>query len=201
MNCEELSLFEKYKYLIGIDEAGRGPLAGPVYACAFCCSKEDYLKLLSFKGLTDSKKLNAKQREHLYSLLKSGQFVFSVKSVSNNEIDKTNILRATEKAMEEAVNSLPKKVRNECMLLIDGTVKLNLNLPYKNVIKGDLKCKTIAAASVLAKVSRDLHMLELDKKYPQYNFKKHKGYPTKEHKELIKKFGLSPAHRKSFKYF
>ena len=201
MTCEELSLFDNYRYLIGIDEAGRGPLAGPVYACAFCCSKEDYLKLLSFTHLTDSKKLNQKQREHLYSLFKSGQFVFSVKSVSNTEIDRINILRATEKAMENAVNSLPEEITKNCILLIDGTVKLNLNLPYKNVIKGDLKCKTIAAASIMAKVSRDLHMLELDRQYPQYNFKKHKGYPTKEHKQLIRKFGLSPVHRKSFKYF
>ncbi|BBB32538.1 ribonuclease HII [Thermotomaculum hydrothermale] len=200
MECNELNFFAKYKYIIGIDEAGRGPLAGPVFVCAFCCDYEDYKNLLSYKELTDSKKLNEKKREKLYSGFKH-QFKYSIKSASNIEIDKLNILKATLKKMEEALNSFNEEILSNSIVLVDGNKPLNIPYPQKTIVKGDLKCKVIAAASIMAKVSRDLFMLEMDKIYPQYNFKKHKGYPTKEHKELIKKFGLSPIHRKSFKYF
>lgn len=200
MECNELKLLEKYKYLIGVDEAGRGPLAGPVFVCAFACNLNDYKSLLSFKELTDSKKLNDKKREKLFIGFKH-KFRYEIKSASNEEIDKLNILNATLKTMEKAVLSLPGEIVENAIILIDGNRKTSLPYPQITVVKGDLKCKTIAAASIMAKVSRDLLMLEMDKKYPQYNFKKHKGYPTKEHKELIKKFGLSPIHRKTFKYF
>ncbi len=200
MECNELKLYEKYNYIIGIDEAGRGPLAGPVFVCAFCCNLEDYYNLLSFRELTDSKKLNGKKREKLYLGFKY-KFNYAITFASPKEIDEMNILKATLKKMEEALKSFDNSILNNALILIDGNKPLNIPYPQKTVIKGDLKCKTIAAASIMAKVSRDLFMLEMDKKYPQYNFKKHKGYPTKEHKELIKKFGLSPIHRKSFKYY
>lgn len=200
MDCNELKLFEKYKFVIGIDEAGRGPLAGPVFVCAFCCDLKDYKSLLTFKELTDSKKLNENKREKLYSGLKY-KFKYSIKSASNIEIDEMNILKATLKKMKEALHEFDNHILENSIILIDGNKKIDTPYPQKTIVKGDLKCKTIAAASIMAKVSRDLFMLEMDKIYPQYNFKKHKGYPTKEHKELIKKFGLSPIHRKSFKYF
>ncbi len=200
MDCIELGLFEKYRYIIGIDEAGRGPLAGPVFVCAFCCDKKDYQSLLTFRELTDSKRLNEKKREKLYLGFKH-RFNYSIKQASHEEIDNLNILNATLKKMEEALLSFDKEILKNSIILVDGNRSLNIPYPQKTVIKGDLKCKTIAAASIMAKVSRDIFMLEMDKLYPQYNFKKHKGYPTKEHRELIKKFGLSPIHRKSFKHF
>ncbi len=200
MNFIEIELFERHKYIIGIDEAGRGPLAGPVFVCAFCCDKNDYHSLLTFNELTDSKKLTEKKREKLYLGFKH-RFNYSIKKASPEEIDRLNILNATLKKMEEALFSFGKEILKNSIILVDGNRSLNIPYPQKTVIKGDLKCKTIAAASIMAKVSRDIFMLQMDKLYPQYNFKKHKGYPTKEHKELIKKFGLSPIHRKSFKYF
>jgi len=159
-----------YRVICGVDEAGRGPLAGPVFAAAVILP--DGLQDI---GLNDSKKLSEKKRDELFDVIKEKAISWSVASADENEIDELNILNATFLAMKRAV----------------GIVEV-----YG--VKGDSKSISIAAASILAKVSRDRFMLELDKKYPEYDFKRHKGYPTKLHYEKIKEHGISPVHRISF---
>ena len=174
----------------GVDEAGRGPLAGPVFAAAVILP--DGLEDI---GLNDSKKLTEKKRNALFDVIKEKAIAWSVASADEKEIDSLNILNATFLAMKRAVDGLP--VRPD-LALIDGNRRPGTGIAEEAIVKGDAKSVSIAAASVLAKVSRDRYMLELDKKYPEYQFAKHKGYPTALHYEMIKKYGISPVHRLSF---
>jgi ribonuclease HII len=185
-----------FSLIIGIDEAGRGPLAGPVVAGAVA------LKTTYFKNrIDDSKKLTSRQREMAFAEL-IDKSVFGIGIIDEKIIDSKNILVATRMAMENALASLLDKLQNSYKrsihVLIDGDVSLNINLPFTNIIKGDSKSKSIASASILAKVTRDRIMSSYDGIYPQYGFLQHKGYPTKMHKEAIKRFGLSKIHRMSF---
>ncbi len=186
---EKAKLLGKNK-ICGVDEAGRGPLAGPVFAAAVVLPEG-----LIIEGLNDSKKLTEKKREELFTVICEKAVSYSIASASVSEIEELNILGATFLAMKRAVEGL-----KECdYALIDGN-RMPKDLPVQAecIIKGDSLSYSIAAASVLAKVSRDRLLLELHKEYPEYNFKKHKGYGTKEHIENIKKFGPSKIHRPSF---
>lgn len=174
----------------GIDEAGRGPLAGPVCAAAVILPEAAKLP-----GLNDSKKVSPRKRDELFDIIKDVAVAYGVGWADETEIDGRNILRATFLAMRRAVSQL--KVRASAAL-VDGNRDPLLEMPTLCVVGGDGKSPSIAAASILAKVSRDRYMLELDRRYPQYNFAKHKGYPTKLHYEMILKYGISPVHRKSF---
>ena len=186
----ERELREKGINLIaGVDEVGRGPLVGPgVTACVILPEKFD------LEGLTDSKKLSEKKREILYKEIEEQALGIGIGIVDNEEIDNINILNATKKAMKMAINNCP--VRPEHVLI--DAVKLDIDIPTTSIIKGDLKSITISAASVIAKVTRDHMLYELDKKYPMYDFKHNKGYPTKKHIEAIMEYGIIKEHRKSF---
>lgn len=177
-------------YIAGVDEAGRGPLAGPVVAAAVILPKN--FKLL---GLTDSKQLNDETRRQFAKLIKKNALSYYITTVDSEEIDDLNILVATKKAMRDAVVNLHKQPE---YVLIDAVKIDGLPIPSRSIIKGDEKCLSIAAASVLAKVARDDMMKEIDQLYPMYGFKNNMGYGTKEHLQMIKKFGASPYHRKSF---
>lgn len=178
------------KAVCGIDEAGRGPLAGPV--CAAAVILPDGLVI---EGLNDSKKLTEKKRDMLFDIIIKEAIAYGVGFASVKEIDDINILNATFLAMKRAVEKLGVKPDSA---LVDGNRDPKLGIPTLCIIKGDGKSPSVAAASVLAKVSRDRLMLELDKEYPQYLFAKHKGYPTKVHYQEILKHGISPIHRKTF---
>jgi len=175
----------------GVDEAGRGPLAGPVVAAAVILPKE-----CEINGLNDSKKLSHQKREILYHQIKAVAVSIGVGIIEPDEIDRINILRAALLAMEIAVKKLNPKPD---FLLIDGNIRTSLLIPQQAVIGGDSICNSIAAASIIAKVARDLIMYDYHNIHPEYNFKKHKGYPTKEHYEALRKFGPCPIHRKTFK--
>ncbi len=198
-DAEIKSKFNK-KYIIGVDEAGRGPVAGPVVSCA--CIILNYENWMD--EINDSKKISHQKREKIFKNLVSSPSVKLAFSYSTNEeIDKFNILNATLNAMKKAVEKLIKYLGNgyckkEFIVAIDGNKKIETDMDQIYVIKGDSKSLSIAAASIFAKVIRDRWMNVLHLTYPYYNFKKHKGYPTKEHIELIKKYGLSPIHRRSF---
>lgn len=184
------------KLIIGIDEAGRGPLAGPVVAAAV------WLKTFSFRNrIDDSKKLSASQREKAFLEI-IDKSVFGIGIINEKVIDRVNILVATQLAMERAADELLSKVAvfssKQVQLLIDGPVKLNLSFSIANIIRGDAKSKSIASASIIAKVTRDRIMGLYDKIFPQYGFKRHKGYPTKAHRGALKQFGKSMIHRQSF---
>ncbi len=179
-----------YEYICGIDEAGRGPLCGPVVAAA-CIMPLG----LIIEGLNDSKKLSAKAREQLYSVITESATAFSIASATVEEIDKYNILEATLLAMRRAVNSLSVKPD---YLLVDGNVYRNFDIPGRFVIGGDGISPSIAAASILAKVTRDRLCLQLDSLYPQYGIAKNKGYGTADHIKALKEYGPSPIHRKKF---
>ncbi len=181
---------EGINYIAGIDEAGRGPLAGPVCAAAVILPRGEVID-----GINDSKKLSEKKRELLFDVIIEKAVAYSIKFVPPEVIDEINIRQATHKAMEEAAKDLKVKAEH---ILIDGNDNIPFDAPYTYIIKGDAKSQTIAAASILAKVSRDRYMKELDESYPEYGFKKHKGYGTKAHMEAIRKFGVSKVHRKSF---
>lgn len=188
---EKDAIEKGYKFVCGVDEAGRGPLAGPVCAAAV---------ILPFgteiEGLNDSKKLSEKKREALFDVIKEKALAYSIAFASVEEIEEFNILEATFIAMNRAIDSLNQKAD---FALIDGNrVPKGIKIPCQTVIKGDAKSQSISAASILAKVSRDRLLLEYDKQYPEYNFQKHKGYGTKEHTDLILKHGVCPIHRKSF---
>jgi len=192
-------LFKKrgYNLIIGVDEAGRGPLAGPVVAAAVA------LRETRFKNrIDDSKKLSALQRERASREIMRKSF-FGIGIVNERIIDRLNILVATRLAMEESVSLLlvklkAKKKRQRIHVLVDGNVNLNIVQPFINIIRGDSRSKSIACASILAKVTRDRIMSLYDRVYPQYGFLAHKGYPTKAHRAALKKFGPSLIHRKSF---
>ena len=178
-----------FNLVCGVDEAGRGPIAGPVVAAAIILPKNYKLD-----GLTDSKKLSEKKRKYYYDVLIKDAISYSISIVDVDTIDKINILEATKLAMKNAVKEL--KIKPE-YILIDA-VDLNIN-NSRSIIKGDLVSISISAASILAKVTRDEIMYELDHLYPKYEFKNHKGYPTKRHLELIDKYGVNNSYRKSFK--
>ena len=178
-----------FEIVCGVDEAGRGPLAGPVFAAAVILPEG-----LSDLGINDSKKLSEKKRDALFELIKEKAIAWSVASASEAEIDEINILNATFLAMTRAVEGLSVKPD---AALIDGNRKPKTGVEEMTLVKGDAKSISIAAASILAKVSRDRYLMELHEKYPEYQFDKHKGYPTKLHYEMIKEHGISPVHRLS----
>lgn len=187
----ENSYFEKGITMIcGVDEAGRGPLAGPVCAAAVILPRN-----LEIPGLTDSKKLSDKRRRELFPIIKEQAIAYGIGFASHEEIDEINILQATFLAMERAMTQLQVKPE---LALIDGNREKDFGLPVKTVVKGDALSASIAAASVLAKVSRDDVMLEMAQQYPGYGFEIHKGYGTKAHYEALRKLGACPIHRMSF---
>lgn len=192
MSFEEHAHLSGFLYVAGVDEAGRGPLAGPVVAGAVILP--DIVEGLN--GLNDSKQLTGAKRERLFmTLLECEQVVCSVGLASVEEIDQLNILRATHLAMARAVDGLTQKAD---FCLVDGLPVKGLSIPHRAIVKGDCRSLSIAAASVLAKVTRDRMMIEADIVYPQYGFAKHKGYGTKAHMEALRRYGPCPLHRRSF---
>jgi ribonuclease HII len=181
---------EGYSIICGCDEAGRGPLAGPVFAAAVILPHG-----IEISGLNDSKKLTEKQRDKLFDEIISLAVDYAIASASVEEIEEINILNASMLAMKRAIESLKTKPE---YALIDGNIARGFEIDARPVIKGDALSPSIAAASILAKVSRDRHCMEMDKEYPEYGFAKHKGYATKDHREAVLKHGASPVHRKSF---
>lgn len=177
------------KYIAGVDEVGRGPLVGPV-VCAAVILPPEYIN----EEINDSKKLSEKKREMLYDVIFDNALAIGIGISSEKVIDKINILEATKKAMLEAIDNL--KIKPEHVLI--DAVKLDTLVPSTSIIKGDAKSQSIAAASIIAKVTRDRMMVLLDKKYPMYDFKHNKGYGTKKHIEAIYKYGVLDSHRKSF---
>ncbi|MDY2956644.1 MAG: ribonuclease HII [Lachnospiraceae bacterium] len=197
---QRLRAMKEYEYgflsvsnavIAGVDEAGRGPLAGPVVAAAAILDMDD-----DFIYLNDSKKVTPKRRDVLYDEIMN-RAICGIGIVSAKEIDEINILQATYKAMREAINNLSER---PTVLLNDAVIipGIEESIHQEKIIKGDAKSVSIAAASILAKVTRDRYMEELGRKYPDYGFEKHKGYGTKAHIEAIKKFGITPEHRKTF---
>ena len=185
-----------YNIIIGVDEAGIGPLAGPVVAAAVALEK------ICFKNrIDDSKKLTANQREKAFlEIVQKSTFGLGI--VNEKVIDRVNVFCATRIAMEKAIEELINKIQplpeKQIYILIDGNIKPNILFPFSNVIKGDAKSKSIASASILAKVTRDRIMNVYDKIYPHYGFLRHKGYPTEAHKRALRQYGLCMIHRKSF---
>ena len=189
----ENELYDKgINYIGGVDEVGRGPLVGPVVA-ACCVLPKDFI----LEGLTDSKKLTEKKRDEYYEYLINNALAYAVGKVSPEEIDEINIYEASRKAMIIAIDKVKKQLNLEHVLV--DAMPLDIDIPTTSIIKGDAKSISIAAASVIAKVTRDRMMYELDKKYPMYGYKDHKGYPTKKHLEAIKEYGLIEGYRKSYK--
>ena len=179
------------KYVCGIDEAGRGPLAGPVVVASVILPENSMIE-----GVNDSKKISESKREKIYDTILQEAISYGVGIIYQEEIDEINILQATKKGLHEAVMNM--KVRPN-VILVDALTGIDtLGIPYKSIIKGDAKSYSIGAASIIAKVTRDRIMREWDKVYPQYGFAGHKGYGTAKHIEAIKKYGLTPIHRKSF---
>lgn len=181
---------EGYEVICGVDEAGRGPLAGPVCAAAVILPMG-----LEIPGLTDSKKLTDKKRRELFPVIKEQAVAYGIGLASHEEIDKINILQATYLAMERALAQLAVKPD---IALIDGNRAKDFGLPVRTVVKGDSLSMNIAAASILAKVTRDDLMLEMSQKYPEYGFEVHKGYGTKAHYEALRAHGASEIHRQTF---
>ncbi len=187
----ENELFNKgYNLICGTDEAGRGPLAGPVVAAAVVLKKDCYID-----GVTDSKKLSEKKREMLFDRIIAEAVSYSIQFVDEKVIDKINIRNASFLAMNNAVNDL--KIKPD-FVLIDGNAIKDMTIAHECIIKGDLKCNSVGAASILAKVARDRYMQKIHEQYPQYGFDKHKGYGTKLHYEMIEKYGVLPIHRLTF---
>jgi ribonuclease HII len=180
-----------YKVIAGVDEVGRGPLNGPVVAACAIINPD-----LDLTGITDSKKISEAKREKLYEYLIKN-VIYAVGEASPKEIDELNILNATKLAMKRAIDKVNKQVKID-YLLIDGNMKFDLDISYLSIVKGDLKSASISVASIIAKVTRDRMMIELDKKYPMYGYKLHKGYPTKKHIEALKEYGLIDGYRLSY---
>lgn len=178
-------------YIGGVDEVGRGPLVGPVVA-ACCVLPKDFV----LEGLTDSKKLSEKKRNVFFDYIKDNCICYGIGVVEPEIIDEVNIYQATKIAMKQAISKVEEQIDLEHVLI--DAMPLDLDIPTTSIIKGDSKSISIAAASVLAKVTRDSMMYELDKKYPQYGYASHKGYPTKKHLEAIHKYGLIDGYRKTY---
>lgn len=187
---EKEIMSEGFGVVCGIDEAGRGPLCGPVCAAAVILPVD-----CEIDGLNDSKKLSEKKREQLYEVITEKAIAYSFSMVDAKTIDEINILQATFLAMRNAVNGL--FIRPDAAL-IDGNQKPGLDIEQRTLVKGDAKSPSVAAASIIAKVTRDRYMLRMDEEYPQYLFAQHKGYGTKLHYEMIEKYGICPEHRKTF---
>jgi ribonuclease HII len=191
------------KKIIGLDEAGRGPLAGPVVAASLkILDYEEFRKknfsFLKYSSL-DSKKLSSKKREEIYNLITGVSFIeYAVSIISEKIIDEINILQATKLAMEKVVEKMDCK---DSLLIIDGNFKIDVGCKQKSVVRADESVLECSLASIIAKVTRDRLMIEYHGKYPHYRFDKHKGYGTKLHREMIKKHGACPIHRKSFRVF
>ena len=190
LEYEKMYMEQGYTAICGVDEAGRGPLAGPVYAAAVILPEG-----LLIEGVNDSKKLSEKKREQLFDVIKEKAVAYCIASASVEEIEELIILGAAMLAMKRAVEGLSVKAD---FAMIDGNKKPELEIPCEAIVKGDAKSESIAAASILAKVSRDRVMLEMAEKYPQYSFEKHKGYATKVHREAILEYGPCEIHRPSF---
>ena len=184
---------EGYKAICGVDEAGRGPLCGPVVAAAVILPLG-----LEIEGLNDSKKLSEKKREALFDVICEKALAYAIAEASPAEIDEINILNASMLAMRRAVEALEIPAD---FALIDGNCSRGFNIPTETVVKGDAKSYSIAAASILAKVTRDRGCMELDREYPEYGIAKHKGYPTKDHMDAVREHGPAPIYRKSFLKF
>ena len=190
-NFEHAAMEEGFSLICGVDEAGRGPLAGPVCAAAVILPPD-----LELEGLNDSKKLSEKRREALYPLICEQSLAYGIAFASEQEIDELNILQATFLAMRRAVEQLGQKPD---LALVDGNREPDFGgIPVRTIIKGDSRSANIAAASILAKVTRDRFMLEQDAVYPQYGFAVHKGYGTQKHYAALREFGPCPIHRRSF---
>jgi ribonuclease HII len=195
LNLEKKLWQKGYKYILGLDEAGRGALAGPIVAGGVIFSKKILKKKI--KGINDSKLLSPKKREELFEIIIKNSVCFGMAKVSEKTIDKLGINKANELVFKRLIKKLNKKPD---FILIDGKINLkNLKIPYLSIVDADAKVFSCAAASILAKVFRDRLMVNLSKKFPNYNFEKNKGYPTKKHYLLLKKYGISPCHRKSFR--
>ncbi len=190
LKFENEAINDGFDIVCGVDEAGRGPLAGPVCAAAVILPKGYVID-----GVNDSKKLSEKKREMLFDKIKDEALAYSIATASAEEIDEINILQATFLAMRRAVEGLNIKPD---IALIDGNKEPGLDIPMRTIVKGDARSASIAAASILAKVTRDRYMLEMAEKYPQYKFDKHKGYGTKLHYEMLDTYGPSEIHRQSF---
>lgn len=189
----ENEIYEKehVEYICGIDEAGRGPLAGPVVVASVIMKPDSFIE-----GVNDSKKVSEKKREKLYEQIIEEAVSYSVGIIDQNEIDEINILNATKKGLTESIKGL--KVKPE-RIIVDALDKIDTcGIPYMPIVKGDAKCYSIAAASIIAKVTRDRIMRQWDEVYPMYGFSKHKGYGTAAHIAAIKEYGLCPLHRRSF---
>lgn len=184
--------YSDYEYIAGIDEAGRGPLAGPVVAASVILPKDCEILYLN-----DSKQLSAKKRDELFDEIKQKAIAYGIGIVSQGRIDDINILQATYEAMREAIGRMSEK-QNPDLLLVDAVHIPDVDIKQVGIVKGDAKSVSIAAASILAKVTRDRFMVEMDKLYPEYGFASHKGYGSKSHIEAIKKYGASPIHRQTF---
>ena len=190
-------ILSKLKYITGTDEAGRGPAAGGVWAAAVCFKQNIDTNL--FEKLNDSKKLTPKKREELYEKIKENS-IWSIKAVNVSKIEEINILQSALLAMNYAVSDVINQLNSaDCLTIVDGNKLIkNFKYPQKYIIKGDSKSASIAAASILAKVSRDRYMDKIDIEFPQYDWKNNKGYLTKKHIDAIKKYGITKYHRPSF---
>jgi len=188
----ENELYEKgINYIGGVDEVGRGPLIGPVVTACVVLPKD-----FKLEGLNDSKQLSEKKRDKFYEYIKEHALACEVGIIGPEKIDEVNIYEATKLGMKQAIDKVKKKLKLEHVLI--DAMPLELDIPTTSIIKGDAKSISIAAASVIAKVTRDKMMYDLDKKYPQYGFGSHKGYPTKKHVEAINKYGLIEGYRKTY---
>jgi ribonuclease HII len=190
---ENIKYAEGYTAVCGTDEAGRGPLCGPVVAAAVILPRD-----IEIEGLNDSKKLTEKKREKLFDIIKEKAVAYAIAEASVAEIDEINILNASMLAMRRAIEALSVKAD---FALIDGNCSRGFNIPTQTIVKGDSLSVSIAAASILAKVTRDRQCVELDREYPEYGIAKHKGYPTKDHMDAVRKYGPAPIYRMSFLKF
>ncbi|RLE22078.1 MAG: ribonuclease HII [Acidobacteria bacterium] len=197
--ASEAELFGQYDYIIGVDEAGRGCLAGPVYAGAVLCPRWRFEELRNLKTLTDSKKLSPKQRGRLLDELLDMGISYRVSVVNHRIIDDINILQAARLGMKRAVERLEFPAGSSVLVAVDGNQPIETSYSQLTVVKGDLKFKTIAAASIFAKVLRDRFMVAASTKWPRYGFEKHKGYPASAHKAALREFGPCPIHRLTFR--
>lgn len=187
---EESFYSDSVHILCGVDEAGRGPLAGPVCAAAVILPRGTVIE-----GLNDSKKLSEKKREQLFDVICDTALSYAIAFATVEEIEELNILHAAQLAMNRAIEELDPKPD---LAIIDGNLAGDIRFPHKTVVKGDASCISIAAASILAKVTRDRFMLDMAQQYPMYHFEKHKGYGTKDHYSALREFGPCPIHRPSF---